>query len=356
MFYTRLKNRFLNHKKTSIFIVLVILITICYILYNAMRSLAPPPQDAKVVEVEMIQLRSIQQMARFIGTIRSEQATTLVAKSKGILDRFVSSGQHVKKGDLIAQIDNKDIERNFKLSQEMEQISKLQYDRFNQLHKTGVISQNALEEKKGMWIESQKRMTDAKMAMGEINIYAPFDGIVGIFKIREGSQVQEGDTLVSFYDPSTTIVEFDVPISMMNVVHDGSTVFIDQKKYSLTYIQKMLDEETHMSPAYVNIECDNCIIGSTVDVNLVVKEKESVIVIPHEALFLREGKTFVYIVKDTKAALTPVELGIREKELVEITSGLHKNDRVIVRGQARLYPNAPVKIDTENLKNNQVKK
>lgn len=346
-----------KYKKISVFIGLIILLCISYMIYHAIRSNSLPPQNAKVVEVEKAELQTIQQTARFIGTIRSEQATTLVAKSKGILDRFVNSGQHVKKGELIAQIDNKDIERNFKLSQDMEHIAKLQYDRFSQLQKTGVISQNALEEKKSILIEAQKKMTDAKIAMDEIKIYAPFDGIVGIFKIREGSQVQEGDVLVSFYDPSTTIVEFDVPLSIMNVIHDGSTVFIDKKQYPLTYIQKMLDEETHMSPAYVNIDCQNCIIGSTVDVNLVVKEKQSVIVIPFEAVFLREGKTFVYIVKDEKASLTPVVLGIREKESVEITSGLQKNDVVIVRGQARLYPGVPVIINNkENSKDIQAKK
>jgi membrane fusion protein (multidrug efflux system) len=354
MLYKRLKSLYINYKKTHIIIAVIILMTIFYGLYKAIHT-STPPQNLKVVEVQIAQLRPIQQTARFIGTIRSEQATTLVAKSNGILDRFVTSGQHVKKGDLIAKIDNNDIERNYKLSQEMEQISKLQYDRFNQLQKTGVISQSTLEEKKGILIESQKKVTDAKMAIDEINVYAPFDGIVGIFKIREGSQVQAGDTLVSFYDPSKTIVEFDVPLSVMSTVNDGDTVFIEGKQYPLTYIQKMLDEETHMSPAYVNIECNNCIIGSTVDVNLVVKEKKSAIIIPNEAVFLRNGKPFVYIVKDGKATLTPVEPGIREKEWIEITSGLQQNDQVIISGQARLYPEAPVKITQENSKDSQAK-
>ena len=213
-----------------------------------------------------------------------------------------------------------------------------------------------LEEKESIWIEHQRKMSDAKIAMDEINVYAPFDGIVGIFKIREGSQVQEGDALVSFYDPSTIIVEFDAPISIVKLVHDGSPVFINQRQYALTYMQKMLDEETHMSPAYVNIQCDNCIIGATVDVDLVIKEKQSVIVIPYEAIFLRDGKTFVYIVKDNKTVLAPIELGIREKNLIEVASGLQENDQIIVRGQARLYPGALVKIDSANKKNSQDKK
>lgn len=331
-----------NHKKTSYFILGLI---ICYSLYSLFHSHKMPPQDIKVVEIEKASLQNIQQTTQFIGTIKSEQATTLVTKSRGILDRFVNSGQHVKKGDLVAKIENKDIERNYKLSAEMEHIAKIQYDRFNQLFKKGIVAKNALEEKESTWIDFQKKLSEAKIALDDINIYAPFDGIVGIFKIREGSQVQEGDALVSFYDPTTTIVEFDVPIAIVKLVHDGSPVFIDNHQYALTYIQKMLDEETHMSPAYVSIQCKNCIIGSTIDVNLVTNEKHNVIVIPYEAVFLREGKTYVYIVKDNQAEQIPVELGIREKEAVEITSGLKKDDQVIIRGQARLYPSAPVKIN-----------
>lgn len=344
MLYQSLKNRIFQHKKISLVIGLLLL----YGLYSMLHFHPAPPAETKIVEIEKASFQNIQQTARFIGTIKSEQATQLMVKSKGILERFVNSGQRVKKGELIAKIDNKDVEQNYKLSEEMEQIAKLQYQRFDSLYKKGVVAKNAMEEKESLWIEQQKKMSDAKISLDDINVYAPFDGIVGVFKIREGSQVQAGDTLVSIYDPSTIIVEFDVPISIVQFVHDGTPVFINQRQYALTYIQRMLDEDTHMSPAYVSIQCENCIIGSTVDVDLVVNEKKSVIVIPYEAVFLRDGKTFVYVMKEGQAVLTPVELGIKEKEKVEVTSGLKKEDAVILRGQARLYPGALVKQETKS--------
>lgn len=336
----------IRFKKSSIVIVVILCIFLTYKLFYAAPS-NPPQQDIKTVEVEKVQLKNIQQTAQFIGTIKSQKATTLVAKSKGILDRLVNSGQMVKKGDLIAKVVNEDIEHNYELSQEAEKIAKLQYDRFNQLLKSGVASKNAVEEKESSWIDYQKKLSDARIALEDINLYAPFDGIVGIFKIREGSQVQEGDVLVNLYDPSSIIVEFDVPISLTNSVQDGSPVLINQHVYPLTHIQKMIDEETHMSPAYVNIVCNNCVIGSTVDVNVVIQEKKSVVVIPYESIVLRAGKPFVYYVKDGKSALIAVTLGIREKELIEITSGLKVGDLVITSGQTRLYPDAPVKIGAE---------
>lgn len=324
----------------------MLIITVAsYGLYRMFHS-SLPPQDIKVVEVEHAQLKNIQQTADFIGTIKSEQATVLMAKSGGILNRFVNAGQQVKKGQIIAKIENENIDQNYKLSHQMEEIAKLQFERYNQLYKTGVTSKNAMEEKKSNWMEYQKRMSDAKIAMDQTTIYAPFDGIVGVFKMREGSQVQVGDALVTLYDPHSIIVEFDVPLSVLASIQDGNAVYINHKQYSLSYIQRMLDEDTHMSPAYVRVECDHCIIGSNVDVTVVINQRKSVLVIPYEAVFLSNGKTFVYTLKENKATLTPVSLGLREKESVEILTGLKPNDAIIIRGQARLYPGAFVKLSS----------
>lgn len=337
-------------KKTSITLVIILCIFLAYKLFYA-KTDNMPKEEIKTVEVEKVQLKDIRQTTRFIGTIKSQKFTMLVAKSNGILERSVDSGQTVKKDDLIAKVLNEDIERNYILSQQAEKIAQLQYDRLNKLLKSGVSSKSAVEEKESAWIEYQKKLSDARIALDDINIYAPFDGVIGIFKIKNGSQVQKGDVLVSLYDPSTTIVEFDVPLSIINFVHDKSPVFINQREYSLTHIQKMLDEETHMSPAYVSIICNNCIVGSTTNVDVVLQEKKSVMVIPSEAVILQAEKPFVYYVKDNKSVLAPVTLGIQEKKEIEITSGLKVGDLVIVRGQSRLYPNSPVKVGSasENL-------
>jgi membrane fusion protein (multidrug efflux system) len=110
----------------------------------------------------------------------------------------------------------------------------------------------------------------------------------------------------------------------------------------------MLDEETHMCPAYVTIECQDCIIGQTVPIDVAIAEHRSVLVIPYEAVFLRDGKSVVYIMKENKATLQPVTLGLREKERIEVQRGLKSGDQVIVRGQTRLYPGAPVVVAPQN--------
>jgi membrane fusion protein (multidrug efflux system) len=335
--------------KTKIKIVFLLCIGIIsssifgYRLFFARNYLTNKEKDIKVVEVENVGIKDIQQTIRLIGTIKPKN-TTLVAQSSGILVCSTQPGQNVNKGTIIAKINNREVEKNHELAEARVEINKVQYERLLPLEKVGHASKGMVEERKKLWIEAQQKLADARIVLDKIRIYAPFDGIIGIFKTREGTHVQEGDSIVSFYDPTSLIVEFAIPSSVMAFVQENQPTIIDGKTYELTKVQKMVDEETHMSPAFVYYPCNKCVVGTEINVDLVVQHKKGVIVIPFEAVFLRNGKTFVYLVNDNAAVLTPVELGIRAKDKVEIKSGLSQGDVLITKGQARLYPAIPVKV------------
>lgn len=304
----------------------------------------PPQKEPKLVEVEILKSGNIQQTVRLIGIIHPKHATILLAKSSGMLDSLVATGQKVRKGQLIAKLDNPDIETNLTLSEVAETIAKTQYDRLFSLLKTGIVSAKEVEEKKQAWIQAQRDLSKTKIELDTIRFYAPFDGIIGAYKKREGTQVNQGDPIVTLYDPSSLVVDFDIPCTTLNTIHEGQAVRVLNNDYKLSHVQKMIDDETHMCPADVDIDCESCVIGSNVDVDLVVDEKKEVLVIPSEAIFLRNSKPFVYLVKDNKVSLTPVKTGVREKSRVEIIAGLQPGQQLIIRGQERLYPNMSVKI------------
>lgn len=335
-----------KHKKLIRLLAIPVLILACFLVYKFFFS-GPGAMHggpAKVVETEVVALGSIEQTISLIGTIKPKYSTTLVARASGILGATLPAGHKVQKGEVIVQIDNADIEKNYNLSESSEKIAKTQYDRIHGLYKSGHFSEQAMEEKKNTWIIAQKALANAKIELEKIRFHAPFDGIVGVFKIREGTQIKEGDHIVSFYDPNSLVVEFAIPSSFIHSIHNGQQVKIAESTYVLNHVQKMIDETTHMGSAYVDISCSECVIGNTIDVELVVQERSNIIVIPFEAVFIRNGQDSVYLVKDGQATLAPVQLGLREKDKVEIGSGLQVGDNLIVRGQARLHPGAAVKV------------
>ncbi|KTC86625.1 efflux RND transporter periplasmic adaptor subunit [Legionella brunensis] len=329
--------------KVALFFFVCGLLTFAYQLFFG--SKAKINNDAiKIVEVEEITPHDIQQTTELIGTIRPKHATVLIAKANGMLDSLVATGQKIQKGMLIAKIDNPDMEKNHQLSETAEKIAHTQYDRLSKLLKTGYISAKEVEEKKQAWIEASKNLSQTKIELDTMRFYAPFDGIIGAYKKREGTQVNAGDPIVTIYDPARLTVDFDIPCTNIKSLKEGQHVRILGTEYRLTHIQRMIDEDTHMCPADVDIVCEDCVIGASVDVELVVKEKKKVLVIPYQAVFLKNGKHFVYIVEDHKVILTSVETGLQNKSRIEITSGLKTGHILVINGQERLYPGMTVGI------------
>lgn len=328
---------------------------VIYALYLVMSSFYPKEEkkDVKVIEIENVSLKNITQTIRLIGTVQAKRSATLTAKTVGTLDHIAYAGQKILKGDLIAKLENADLEETYRLSVNAEQIARNQHERIVGLEKTKVKAAKDVEDSRNLWIEAQKSLATAKIEFEKTRYIAPFDGIVGVFKIREGAQVQVGDPIVSFYDPSALIVEFDIPTPVLKQIHENSgasshhkdhAAIINGKMVKVAHVQRMIDPDTHMSPAYVDFPCADCMIGANIMIDFIVVERKGVMVLPYEATFLRDEKPYVYVVKDNKVALCPVTPGIREKDHVEIISGIQVGDPVIIRGQERLYPDIDVKV------------
>jgi membrane fusion protein (multidrug efflux system) len=330
----------LKFKLISTFIALCFVSGI-YFIFSATPVVAPIP---KVVEVITAESQSIEQKVRLIGIVRAKHATILTAKASGVLEILKQSDESVTKGTLIARINNPDLEKRYELALSIAQIAKEQYDRTLILMKTGARSKLSTEEKQSAYLEAERNLATAKIELSRVRFYAPFDGVIGVYKERDGTEIKNEAALVSFYDPTALTVQFNVPAPILSAINVGQKVMIDGKHYRLTHIQKILDESTHMAPATVDIVSEGHIVGVSVDVELTVHEKNNVIVLPDEAVFLEQGEPHVYVIKESKTVLTPVELGLRARDRVEITKGLKSGDVVVSQAQSRLSKGTEVKI------------
>lgn len=276
------------------------------------------------------------------GTVRASRSTVLLAKSRGILDWVASPGLHVRRNDVIARIENPEIERALVLLRESVSIAKAQYERVAPLEKTGIESKSAIEDRKSAWLEAERRLAEATRATDDLSVRAPFDGVVGIFKRREGSQVLDGEALVTLYDPQSLLVEFDLPLTVALALPENAPVQVEGARYRLTHVQKMLDEDTHMCPAYVNVDCKSCLVGATILVNLTVEARKKALVIPRGALFLQDGRETVYLVREGRVVSQPVKTGLLAHRRAEVLSGLREGDQVIPLVTSSLYPGLAV--------------
>ena len=180
------------------------------------------------------------------------------------------------------------------------------------------------------------------MAHHQLRIYAPFDGIIGAYEQKDGSDISQGTTIAAFFNPSQVLIEVDVPCNRYRNIKIGQTVFINQQALTLSHLQNMISNKSHMCPADIDYQCQDCLLGETIDVQLVVYHTPSALVIPYQSIFLRNDQPYVYIVVDNKIVQKAVTVGKRQKNELEIIKGLSAGQKVVIKGQQRLYPDLKV--------------
>ena len=326
---------FVRHNKKMIIVGLVVALAVGFRIISGAGK--PPPPMFSVVETQIVEKGKIVRTMRFVGTVKSTNYCVLIAKASGTIDTLEPAGSVMKKGALLAKIENPDIEKTYDLCVSAEHIASAQYERSKGLAKSGASSKGSLEDKEAALINARKAMSSAKLDLDNSIVKAPFNGVLGVYKVKDGEQVSQGTQIASFYNPDEILIEFDVPEECISYVKDGQGVFIGKDKYKLTHIQRAIDEDKHMCPSYLKIsnKDDKFTIGSFINMDLVLEEKESAIIVPSDSVFIRGGKDFVYTVKDGKAVMKEVAIGIRQKEEIEIIKGLDIGDDIIITGTER---------------------
>jgi HlyD family secretion protein len=86
------------------------------------------------------------------------------------------------------------------------------------------------------------------------------------------------------------------------------------------------------------------VAGLYATVRLETARLDGRLVVPADAVLVRQGRDLVFVVEAGRAQWTYVDLGARSGEVVEITSGLSPSDTVAVDGHFALAHDAPVEI------------
>lgn len=223
---------------------------------------APPEQPKKVVSVEVIKKAPFDFSVDLIGRIEPKHSSVLTARAAGAVDFHAKPGDVLKKGALIASIQNNEAEFTVELSGTESDVSKARLERAQKLGSSRTMSQQEIDAKRLDFLRAQKQAADAQHSLENYQFQAPFDdGVVGVFKVREGAHMRVGDPLVTYYKPGELVVNFDIPESFMKYVTPETRVVIYGKNLPITGLQRMIDPMTYMAPAYVDFACENCVIG-----------------------------------------------------------------------------------------------
>ena len=306
----------------------------------------------------------------FPAQISPTQKTILAFKYAGKIKSInFESGDFVKKGQVIATIDDSDYKVNleafskkYEAANAVVQNAEAQFSRAEKLYKGGAMPKkdydNALMQKNvaiSTLKEASAGLENARNTLNDTKIIAPYDGYIDKKIVEVGAVVPEGGPVVSYI--SNDITDISVNASLKDIEYIKNASDINFKDNSTEKIYTLKVKSIAQNPdsinltypvtfTFLNLEKDEKFLsGQTGTVTISIKNNENQeILIPLNALFEDNGSN-VYLFKNGIAVKTAVEIGeLRETNKISIVKGLKTGDKVIVAGVSKLVDGEKVKI------------
>ncbi len=368
-----------NKQKWIIYSVLLILILIVvYFLYQSYSTTALEVKLTTVVKQTPGRSSAVLTAS---GYIVAQRKASVSSKGTGVLVYLgVVEGDKVKKGQIIARLDDRDIVAQLDEAKSSLQLNKVQltevennFNREKELFDRGLSSQQSLDKAESVYKSllanisiAEARIRAAEVALENMIIRAPFDGTVltknaevGEIVAPFGASTTSRAAVVTIADMNSLMVETDVSESNIEKIKQDidCEIVLDSnpgKSYQ-GYVFKIVPTADR-SKATVLVKVgfksyDNRVLPEmSAKVSFLAEkskeEQEQVPVLsaPLSAVEDLDGKKIVYIVFDDKAVQKEISTGRLFGSYVEIISGLEEGDKIIDNLNEKIKDGVQVKV------------
>lgn len=307
-----------------------------------------PPLSVNTLVVDTIRSAQIQ---KYPAVIIARETATITSEISGII-RTISfrDGQKVIKGQLLATIDQREVNAEIDKRNKMTTFLRSKLERQRLLFQKNGVSSEVIEQLETEVEQLEAEIELFKIRKSKMNIIAPFSGTVSTKFISSGSFVSTGTPITTIFSTNDLLAEFKISEKNSNFVSIGASIEIivaNQKepmRAIIESVQPSIDEVTKSISVRAKFSPNEAVfVGSTAVVQM-DQQTNSVVKIPTIALVGTSKETSVYIVKNGKAELVPVSTGLRTAYDIDILSGLAIGDTVITTGLPYLKPKMPVSI------------
>jgi len=290
-------------------------------------------------------------------------------------------GDYVKKGELIAKIDDREIlanirnteaqieeqKRDLDAKQAQYEYSKINHERESRLLEKEYTTKDSVDiAKREMNVtlaqvelakakvkEVMERLNALQVSLSYTKIYAPISGFVSTVSTQEGETVVSGLSaaiLITIIDPSKLEMWIYVDETDIGRTKPGMKVeyWVDtyrDKRFSgkidMIYPQPEIKDNIVYYLAIVKIDPKDTALlrpEMTTHVRIIVEEKKDVLIVPNNAVRFEEGKNVVYIKGKEKSERREVTPGIRDDQFTEIISGLSEGERIVISAVKKAPP------------------
>ncbi len=338
---------------------------------DAARDDVEAPSSTATVDILTAERADFPLRTRANGHLRPWQEARLHVEANGaILERAVEEGDRVDEGDLLVRVQN-DEERialkearanllearaEFQAKYEGDESVRAVRDSLD-----GAASDRRATQAAVSGLTAARQAVErAELNLERTRVTAPFAGRVANLAVEEGQYVSAGAEVATLLRDDRMKVEVDVLESDVVHVDNGATARVHVPALGSTAdstawvtgtvwaVNPQVDGESGTGRVTLSIPNPDgrLVSGLYAEARIETRRLPDRLVVPDEAVLVRQGRDLVFVVENGRAQWTYVEAGTRSGEYVEITDGVAPGDTIAVDGHFALAHDAPVEVGT----------
>lgn len=325
---------------------LLVVLVVGYLYYRSHNVTKLPAVSAITVEVIKVKKATLPRQITAVGTTIAEDYAKLSPEISGVVAKFYAdNGQRVQINQPIIQLDDSIYRTELKAAEAGLAFSNQHYQRIEKLAKSGGESKQDLDNALTELQLKQADLAVKKSQLSKMLIKAPFNGILGAKKVSIGEYVAVGEELIDIVNKQNLKVKYSVPERYLSQLKlDQPVTFISSSYPNQVFVGKLsfiapsidIDSGTVLLEATLANSAELLVPGLFVQVLHNLGNKQQALVLPQACLVPTFEGFSVYRVINSKVVATPVTIGTRLLNWVEITHGLQVGDSVILAGQQKV--------------------
>ncbi len=316
-----------------------------------------------------------EEVRTFSGTAQTERIINLSFRNTGIITYLdLNIGQQVKKGQLLARLDN--VQSRLAYEQSLAQLNsfqsqmntaKLSLDRVRSLYEKGSSSLSDYESAKNSYKTAQESFQSAKRSVAIQNekvkygyLYAPEDGVIAAVNSEIDENVNAGQSIAIINAGADMEIFLGLPESVINGVRLGMAVTVNFSSLSnkefdavVTQVSPSVDRNSATYPVVVTILNPSDEIKSGMAANVTfdfggVKTNNDALVVPAHAVGEDSQGHFVFTIEINDQVATvnrqSVSIGVLTSERFQVISGLSFGQLIATAGLQTLLDGQEVRL------------
>lgn len=334
-----------------------------HFIAEAMAKMANPPQTVSAMKAPLL---TWQPTLHAVGSLRAVQGVDVTTELGGLVAGIdFKSGDHVKAGDLLVQLDVSADKAQLQGLQAAAKLAEINYKRDETLIKKRAISQSQLEQDRSKLDSAKAAVVQQQAMIEKKTIRAPFSGELGVRQVDLGQYVAPGTEIVTLQNLQPVYVEFALPQQDINDVHRDQPVTLTVNAYpgidfhgKINAIDPKIDPQTrnfNLQATIPNTD-ERLRPGMFAEVEVALPQHPQYVTLPQTAISYNPYGDFVYVLKETKgqngksvltAHETFVTTGDTRGDQVAILKGIEAGDLVVTAGQLKLHEGTPVVVNNK---------